>query len=108
MRPEPLQPPGTDEFPFAWRDPGDASLTWEWDDMHAPSALSPLAGDYFEVISEGFSYRFQKLEIPARALGRVWNGYAYMAFEWAVPKEDRKSTRLNSSHLVISYAVFCL
>src|SRR5256885_7532272 len=24
------------------------------------------------------------------------------------PSEDRKSTRLNSSHLVISYAVFCL
>src|SRR5256885_13152313 len=28
----------------------------------------------------------------------LWNGYP----------EDRKSTRLNSSHLVISYAVFCL
>src|ERR1039457_7438782 len=32
---------------------------------------------------------------------------------WAEPNEkvtvtDRKSTRLNSSHLVISYAVFCL
>src|SRR2546426_5544592 len=26
----------------------------------------------------------------------------------AVTKVDRKSTRLNSSHLVISYAVFCL
>ena len=26
----------------------------------------------------------------------------------AVPTTDRKSTRLNSSHLVISYAVFCL
>src|SRR3989454_6290682 len=26
--------------------------------------------------------------------------------EWGTP--DRKSTRLNSSHLVISYAVFCL
>src|SRR5437899_7980020 len=25
-----------------------------------------------------------------------------------VPREDRKSTRLNSSHLGISYAVFCL
>src|SRR2546426_7947565 len=25
-----------------------------------------------------------------------------------VPSADRKSTRLNSSHLVISYAVFCL
>src|SRR2546426_7409151 len=28
----------------------------------------------------------------------------YRMCEW----EDRKSTRLNSSHLVISYAVFCL
>src|SRR5256885_3197342 len=26
----------------------------------------------------------------------------------ALPALDRKSTRLNSSHLVISYAVFCL
>src|ERR671919_416979 len=26
----------------------------------------------------------------------------------AAPRPDRKSTRLNSSHLVISYAVFCL
>src|SRR5256885_7455687 len=30
--------------------------------------------------------------------------HAYLQF----PAEDRKSTRLNSSHLVISYAVFCL
>src|SRR5437879_6850043 len=28
-------------------------------------------------------------------------------FRWAL-KEDRKSTRLNSSHRCISYAVFCL
>src|SRR2546426_8531599 len=27
---------------------------------------------------------------------------------WRVLEQDRKSTRLNSSHLVISYAVFCL
>src|SRR5256885_12066280 len=26
----------------------------------------------------------------------------------SLPRPDRKSTRLNSSHLVISYAVFCL
>src|SRR5256885_3094926 len=31
-----------------------------------------------------------------------WEGIAY----WF--RSDRKSTRLNSSHLVISYAVFCL
>src|SRR5438034_6908436 len=28
--------------------------------------------------------------------------------ERGVPRRDRKSTRLNSSHTVISYAVFCL
>src|SRR5688500_19116228 len=28
--------------------------------------------------------------------------------KWAPAWGDRKSTRLNSSHLVISYAVFCL
>src|SRR5690606_41709154 len=27
---------------------------------------------------------------------------------WFVGEEDRKSTRLNSSHVKISYAVFCL
>src|SRR2546426_4959130 len=27
---------------------------------------------------------------------------------WLSLQQDRKSTRLNSSHLVISYAVFCL
>src|SRR5690625_6004319 len=28
--------------------------------------------------------------------------------EKEIPEEDRKSTRLNSSHVAISYAVFCL
>src|SRR5256885_7865959 len=32
------------------------------------------------------------------------NPFLYRDLKW----EDRKSTRLNSSHLVISYAVFCL
>src|SRR5256885_11774321 len=33
----------------------------------------------------------------------------YRKYRMAVaPDKDRKSTRLNSSHLVISYAVFCL
>src|SRR5256885_12486339 len=33
---------------------------------------------------------------------------ALMKLELPAGVEDRKSTRLNSSHLVISYAVFCL
>src|SRR2546426_5000827 len=39
-------------------------------------------------------------------------GYGIMAYlvvqDLAQLAQDRKSTRLNSSHLVISYAVFCL
>src|SRR2546430_10323442 len=39
-------------------------------------------------------------EIQVRQLERAWNQ--------AEMKQDRKSTRLNSSHSQISYAVFCL
>src|SRR5437588_6740958 len=47
-----------------------------------------------------------------RFLG-VWltiNGFAYviLSFTGELLPQDRKSTRLNSSHTVISYAVFCL
>src|SRR5256885_9362560 len=35
-------------------------------------------------------------------------GQEVIRFSFAFPWPDRKSTRLNSSHLVISYAVFCL
>src|SRR5256885_5888614 len=47
--------------------------------------LYPAHGGYFETIS-----------------------FPVMSKKWSIPSEDRKSTRLNSSHLVISYAVFCL
>src|SRR2546426_5020851 len=52
-------------------------------------------------------------QVPAPATSTTDSGvlpsttysYAVSAIDWA---GDRKSTRLNSSHLVISYAVFCL
>src|SRR5215467_6621888 len=51
-------------------------------------------------------------------VGGEWGGSVLMSMEWGSQKRkgwlgswpqfgDRKSTRLNSSHLVISYAVFC-
>src|SRR5688500_19652677 len=45
-----------------------------------------------------------------RALAKVKDQRLRSAIEarWFYVYQDRKSTRLNSSHLVISYAVFCL
>src|SRR2546426_3762494 len=39
---------------------------------------------------------------------QVAGGVSFAAVSAASAHTDRKSTRLNSSHLVISYAVFCL
>src|SRR5256885_3900921 len=40
--------------------------------------------------------------------GNVLRPYTAFKLSLRLPPLDRKSTRLNSSHLVISYAVFCL
>src|SRR5688500_19672193 len=45
-------------------------------------------------------------DVDSASLGAAGEGGAAGAV--ARPLRDRKSTRLNSSHLVISYAVFCL
>src|SRR5688500_19762120 len=42
---------------------------------------------------------------PSREKLHISVGRSNRGIEWL---QDRKSTRLNSSHLVISYAVFCL
>src|SRR2546426_3638237 len=51
--------------------------------------------------------RYEQLNTqPAAGREQSWSA---SSFRGASPeKPDRKSTRLNSSHLVISYAVFCL
>src|SRR5690625_700530 len=41
-------------------------------------------------------------------IGRVFRGKISVGQQVVVLKKDRKSTRLNSSHVAISYAVFCL
>src|SRR5438034_4498900 len=56
---------------------------------------------------------FRSIEIDAALVGSQMKARLVSfqeAFEHAgaKPSQDRKSTRLNSSHTVISYAVFCL
>src|SRR5215468_11624581 len=50
------------------------------------------------------------LPISARCLSAAPCGRAspVCSNRSAAPRRDRKSTRLNSSHITISYAVFCL
>src|SRR5205807_10566143 len=59
--------------------------------------LAPKAGFVDRVAMESGRNRCFRLEAERR--------HVVIAEEAAI---DRKSTRLNSSHLVISYAVFCL
>src|SRR2546426_6703146 len=49
----------------------------------------------------------QPVPLPHR-LGESRTQRGQIAIRGRRPPVDRKSTRLNSSHLVISYAVFCL
>src|SRR5256885_6994337 len=60
---------------------------------HRGEGLRPAEGAY-----RALSRRRVRGGLPPQGEGR---GGAHR-------REDRKSTRLNSSHLVISYAVFCL
>src|SRR2546426_8638646 len=46
--------------------------------------------------------------IPTQEGDELAGTVAAREFITLLRREDRKSTRLNSSHLVISYAVFCL
>src|ERR1035438_3391260 len=62
-----------------------------------------------EVRFDGVESRKQAIEmLRARAKAAGPGEWIYNIGGWAHQQLDRKSTRLNSSHLGISYAVFCL
>src|SRR5260221_6423032 len=61
--------------------------------------LPPLFPTLLRTTGAGFSYNFGRITAAA---GTVFFGL------FSSVGEDRKSTRLNSGHTVISYAVFCL
>src|SRR5690625_5810268 len=60
---------------------------------------------------------YEKGDYPHLKVQRTWSRHNPIitgemavpsAYRWFLKREDRKSTRLNSSHVAISYAVFCL
>src|SRR5690606_39477532 len=58
------------------------------------------------IISSPIAGQLRRVEL--RAGDRVQAGETVVAVVEAAPAGDRKSTRLNSSHVKISYAVFCV
>src|SRR5205814_9964346 len=68
------------------------------------STLFPYTTLFRSDIVEAYYEAVMKQEVPERGLRAV--GAA--DYDGDGKEEDRKSTRLNSSHLGISYAVFCL
>src|SRR3712207_7826675 len=84
------RPPRSTLFPYTTlfrSPPGAAALLRLW--LRLPAALPLLTRPAFSV---------RQADEKRRVVGRALLG----------PWRDRKSTRLNSSHANISYAVFCL
>src|SRR2546426_8032524 len=73
------------------------------------STLFPYTTLFRSLFGLGGAQRVAELDHLGRLDKRSGPGRRLVVHDPADPRaRDRKSTRLNSSHLVISYAVFCL
>src|SRR5256885_3429842 len=89
-------------------------LQGDWSSDVCSSDLTPtypdyhwvVRGDVDKIFGAGFTGRLQAaiLTIDDPTLLAIFDRTKFIPAK----NRDRKSTRLNSSHLVISYAVFCL
>src|SRR5262245_63158165 len=87
-----------------------------WATLAAMVGLTPPPHDW--VGNDGKGIYFDSIDNSAYILGKAphsardsWiyiDGETFQGMRKDIGGEDRKSTRLNSSHLGISYAVFCL
>src|SRR5207249_5902596 len=80
---------------------------WSW----RQSDVAAIARNFYE---GGFRFAYPQIDWAGDATGYVGTEFPILPFLAAICykvagiHEDRKSTRLNSSHVSISYAVFCL
>src|SRR5690625_1570509 len=92
---------GTDQAWDAWTTSSGLQAWWWSDEPDVTYAVDPWAGGRYRIHSgssgRGIRGTVLAAERPVRLL-----------LQWRWLGGDRKSTRLNSSHVAISYAVFCL
>ena len=93
MTDAPGKPVEPADFPHEFAEPGLEKLEWEWDDMHMPFALTPLAADYVLTLAGGFNEPYEMLDHPPRMFSAVWNGYAYFGGRPNATEEERKANR---------------
>src|SRR3712207_8303249 len=96
------RPPRSTLFPYTplFRSEGEARMVGERIEAARRSGQPPLS-EVAILVRAGFQTRaFEERLITIGIPYRVVGGLKFY--------EDRKSTRLNSSHANISYAVFCL
>src|SRR5699024_12046369 len=70
------------------------------------SALSQFASQIWSAMKQTASFVWNGIKTTVVNIASALREAAVSAFQRMV--SDRKSTRLNSSHVSISYAVFCL
>src|SRR5438552_14611205 len=90
------RPPRSTLFPYT-----TLFRSWRSSFRPRPDALVPRGGTQHGDVVEAAADDLQSDREP-RARESRWHGRRGLS------RQDRKSTRLNSSHQIISYAVFCL
>lgn len=78
-------------FPITWSDPSDVERSWRRDEMHSPFYLVPLSQDYVTLIANGFSYRYERLDVPISMRGQVINGYLYFSWMPLGPESEHEA-----------------
>src|SRR5690625_1736137 len=99
-RAEEQLPTSSDESAPSVPDPAREGDAPPWAELHCHSAFSFLDG-----VSEPEALVAEAARLGVETIGLTDHDGFYGVVRLA---QDRKSTRLNSSHVAISYAVFCL
>ena len=79
------------DFQVEWA-PEDARLQWDWDDMHWPNPIAPLAQDFGLVICAGIDAGYARFNVPWQLRARFIAGYAYMAADYRLPDDEVKGS----------------
>jgi pyruvate,water dikinase len=85
---------GSPEFPIDDVDAAVLETTWEWDDMHMPFPLAPLAADYtVRILGASFNHHYERFGGTQTLEARVWHGYTYFGFSWNLPAAEEDAAK---------------